>query len=78
MTVAAGQKKPAAHWKDVEEVEPRPRQLPAAHAPKQAAAREACPTILPNVPAGHSWQAVAPMAVAYEPAGQGAQMAPSP
>jgi hypothetical protein len=66
------------HWKDVEDVEPRPRQLPAAHVPKHAVASEACPTALPNVPAGHKRQAVAPAVVVYEPAGHGAQMAPSP
>ncbi len=73
-----GQKKPAKQGKEVDVVEPRPRQFPAAHDPKQAAAREACPKALPKVPAGHSKHAVAPVVFEKEPAGQGAQMAPRP
>ena len=73
-----GQKKPARQGEEVDVMEPSPKQFPAAHEPKHAAAREVCPTALPKVPAGHSKHAVAPVVFEKEPAGQGAQMAPRP
>jgi len=59
-------------------MEPAPRQLPTEQVPEQAAASEGWPATPPKVPTGHSEQAVAPEVEVYDPAGQGAQMAPRP